>query len=106
MNIVSGDRATSSYFIYEEHIYCIGRRHNGVLHLKCKFSECPATGIFCEGDDYIRILENHTHDADRDEVDRLLFRNALREEASLSTLDFHVLYNDLAPRYVFAFVFR
>lgn len=100
---ISGDRASSSIYLYEEHIYVVCRRVREVLHVKCKFDECEATGIYCEGDDFIRVIGAHGHAVDRDEVDRLQFRNALREDAMLTTMDFNEIYNQLSPRY-FAFI--
>ena len=69
------------------------------MHLKCVFDGYASTAIHCEGDNYLRVLTNHSHEPDRDEVDMLLFRSALREEAASTSLDMWVIYQTLSPRY-------
>lgn len=100
LEVVSGERSNGRLFIYGSHIYSSSRKFQGVVYLKCIFEGCNGTGVYCEGDDFLRVLRGHSHEPDRDEEDRLLFRQALRTDAYSTTLDFQAIYNEHAPRLV------
>lgn len=43
-----------------------------IHHLMCVIEGCDSKGLYCDGDDFISVLVDHSHPVDADEADLCL----------------------------------